>query len=106
MHTANFTIPAFTTWNGEFHSTYINDEYKVTSKLNLTLGLRFDYQGPWTERFDRFSTFDPTYSEPSAQADVRAPCCLPGPVQDELEAERSTRSRSMPLVHVSDSPTR
>ncbi len=66
VHTANFAIPAFTTWNGEFHSTYINDEYKVNNKLNLTLGLRFDYQGPWTERFDRFSTFDPTTPNPAA----------------------------------------
>src|SRR5262249_13688443 len=63
---ANYTIPAFTTWNGNFHSTYINDEYKVTSKLNLTLGMRFDYQTPWTERYDRFSTFSPTTPNPGA----------------------------------------
>jgi Carboxypeptidase regulatory-like domain/TonB dependent receptor len=66
VHTANYLIPAFTTWNGNFHSTYINDEYKMTSRLNLTLGMRFDYQTPWTERFDRFSSFDPTTPNPGA----------------------------------------
>ena len=45
---------------------YLNDDYKVTSKLNLTLGLRFDYQGPWTERFDRMSSFDPSIPNPGA----------------------------------------
>jgi Carboxypeptidase regulatory-like domain/TonB dependent receptor-like, beta-barrel len=66
VHTANYTIPAYTTWSGGFHAVYLNDEYKVTSKLNLTLGMRFDYQTPWTERFDRFSTFDPTVPNPGA----------------------------------------
>ncbi|MBI1789653.1 MAG: carboxypeptidase regulatory-like domain-containing protein [Acidobacteria bacterium] len=66
VQTANFTIPAFTTWNGNFTSTYLNDDYKVTSKLNVTLGMRFDYQMPWRERFDRFSTFDPSVPNPGA----------------------------------------
>jgi hypothetical protein len=66
VQTANFTIPAFTTFNGKFMSTYINDDYKVTSKLNITLGMRFDYQGPWTERFNRMSSFDPTLPNSAA----------------------------------------
>lgn len=66
VHTANYTIPAYTSWNGKFMSTYINDDYKVTSKLNITVGMRFDYQGPWKERFDRFSTFDPSVPNPGA----------------------------------------
>ncbi len=66
VQTANFTIPAFTTWNGKFMAVYVNDEYKVNSKLNLTLGMRFDYQGAWTERYDRFSTFDPSVPNPGA----------------------------------------
>ena len=66
VHTASFAIPAFTTFNGNFGAVYLNDEYKVTNKLNLTLGLRFDYQGPWTERFDRMSSFDPSTPNPSA----------------------------------------
>ncbi|MCC7157401.1 MAG: TonB-dependent receptor [Bryobacterales bacterium] len=66
VHTSSFLIPAFTTFNGDFNAVYINDEYKVNNRLNLTLGLRFDYQFPWTERYDRMSTFDPTLPNPGA----------------------------------------
>ncbi|MBM3728152.1 MAG: hypothetical protein FJW40_22340 [Acidobacteria bacterium] len=66
VHQASFFIPAFTTFNGNFSAVYLNDEYKVTSKLNLTLGIRFDYQNPWRERYDRFSTFDPNAPNPAA----------------------------------------
>lgn len=66
VQTANYTIPAFTTFNGDYTSVFLNDDYKVTSKLNLTMGLRFDYQMPWTERFDRFSSFDPSVPNPGA----------------------------------------
>jgi hypothetical protein len=66
VQSANYTIPAFTTFTGNFTSTYINDDYKVTSKLNLTLGMRFDYQMAWKERFDRFSSFDPSVPNPAA----------------------------------------
>jgi hypothetical protein len=66
VHQASFLIPAFTTFNGNFAAVYLNDEYKVTNKLNLTLGMRFDYQFPWMERFDRMSTFSPTTPNPGA----------------------------------------
>jgi len=63
---ASFTIPLFTTFNGNFHAVYINDDFKVTRSLTLTMGLRFDYQGPWTERHDSMSTFDPSTPNPGA----------------------------------------
>jgi len=66
VQTANYTIPEYTTFTGNYTSTYINDDYKITSKLNLTFGMRFDYQMPWKERFDRFSTFDPSVPNPGA----------------------------------------
>ncbi len=106
VHTANFTIPAFTTFNGKFHSTYINDEYKVTSRLNLTLGLRFDYQGPWTERFDRFSTFDPDYAEPGGRRASGRAAVRRNTVRGAQAAELSTTFQSMPLAHASASRIR
>ena len=63
---ASFTIPAYTTWNGDYYAAYINDDFKVTGRLTLTLGMRFDYQSAWTERWNRFSTFDPTVPNPGA----------------------------------------
>jgi len=65
-HTANFLIPNFVTFNGNWTSTFINDDFKVTSRLTLTLGLRFDYQFPWTERFNRMSNFAANVPNPGA----------------------------------------
>jgi hypothetical protein len=47
---------------------YIGDTYHTTAKLTLNLGLRYEYQSPWTERFDRQSYFDPLAVDPLASA--------------------------------------
>ncbi len=44
--------------------------YHATSKLTLNLGLRYEYQSPWTERYDRQSYFDPTAIDPIAAASM------------------------------------
>jgi len=66
VNTANFAIPAYTSWSDNYHAVYVNDTFKVTNRLTLTLGLRFDYQTPWHERYNRLSTFDPTAPNPGA----------------------------------------
>ena len=43
-----------------------NDEFKATSRLTLTFGLRFDYQFPRTEMHNQYSTFDPNSPNPGA----------------------------------------
>ncbi len=49
---------------------YIHDDFKVTSKLTLNLGLRYELERPVTERYDRLvAAFDSTTSNPiEAQA--------------------------------------
>ncbi len=42
-------------WNGFF-----NDDWRVTDRFTLTLGLRYDFFGPFTESQGRFVAFDPT----------------------------------------------
>jgi hypothetical protein len=66
VQTANYQIPSYTSWDGTYSALYINDDFKVTGRLTLTLGLRFDYQSAWTERYNRFSTFDPSIPNPTA----------------------------------------
>lgn len=60
------TIPVYPTFNEAYTAGWINDEFKVTDKLTLTLGLRFDYQFARTERQDQYSTFDPNTPNPGA----------------------------------------
>jgi len=51
-----------------YHALYIQDNWRLTQKLTLNLGLRYDYQTPMTERFDRMNYgFDFTSASPIAQ---------------------------------------
>ena len=53
-------------FNEAYAAPWINDEYKITSNLTLTLGLRFDYQFARTESNNKYSTFDPSTPNPGA----------------------------------------
>ena len=42
-----------------YRAFYVGDNWRLTSKLTLNLGLRYELQGPWSERFDKMTYFDP-----------------------------------------------
>lgn len=42
-------------WGGDF---YVTDDFKVTPKLSLNLGLRYEYHPGWSERSGRQAVFD------------------------------------------------
>ena len=47
---------------------YVQDEWRVTPNLSLSLGLRWDIDLPRTERYNRTNYFDPQIATPAAQA--------------------------------------
>jgi len=51
-----------------FWGFYIHDDWRLTRKLNLNLGVRWEYEGPTTERFNRsIRMFDFTVESPIAE---------------------------------------
>jgi hypothetical protein len=51
----------------KFYAFYANDEWKVRRKLTLMLGVRWEYQTPWSDRFNQLAFFDPNVVEPLTQ---------------------------------------
>ena len=49
---------------------YINDNYKVLSNLSLTIGLRWDFDGPLSEKYGRLTDFDPSLYSYNASTDT------------------------------------
>lgn len=43
-----------------YPAVYFDDSWHARSNLTLNLGVRWEHTGPWTERFDRLSFFNPT----------------------------------------------
>jgi hypothetical protein len=47
-----------------YYGGYLQDDWKATRQLTLNLGLRYDYETPWRERFNRLAGWNPTASSP------------------------------------------
>ena len=48
----------------KYSAIYIQDDWKATKALTLNLGLRYDYETPYTERHNRLTNFDPNDTVP------------------------------------------
>jgi hypothetical protein len=62
-----------------YFATFIQDDWKATKHLTLNLGLRWDFEIPKTERFNKLSYWDPTLPSPlgsvTPAAGVNCPNC-------------------------------
>ena len=60
------TEPAKTADQNRYWALYVNDTWQLTHRLTLNLGVRADFQGDWTERYNRIVVFNPTETSPIA----------------------------------------
>jgi hypothetical protein len=101
-------VPAFVAAQQIYRAFYVDDTFRVTNKLTLNLGLRYDLQGPWSERFNRQSFFDSTaqswLSNPAATAGLAGLPGLPGTKGDVFLVSPSGKRTNIPLDKTEVSP--
>jgi Carboxypeptidase regulatory-like domain/TonB dependent receptor len=66
VDTATLNYGSFSGVRYKDFSFYAQDSFKVTPRLTLNYGLRYDIDLPASEAFDRFSAVDPTLPNPGA----------------------------------------
>jgi hypothetical protein len=64
----DYTIPVAVALQYFYTAAYIQDDWRVNNRLTLNLGLRYDLETPYTERFNRLSFFNPTIASQATQA--------------------------------------
>jgi hypothetical protein len=70
-------VPAQTAGRQTYRGFYGSDTWHVKPKLTLNLGLRYELQGPWSERYNRLSYWDPTVTNATVtgcNGTVGSPC--------------------------------
>ncbi len=55
---SNISNSVYMNLRAPWNHFYIQDDWRLTSKLSLNLGLRYEYSPPWTEKDDLISNFD------------------------------------------------
>lgn len=58
-YSAQAVVPAFTAGKQVYRAFYFTDTWRLTDALSFNVGLRYELQGPWSERLNRLSYFDP-----------------------------------------------
>ena len=48
-----------------YRAFYFGDTWHATNKLTVNLGLRYELQGPWSERYDKMTYFNPSVTNSS-----------------------------------------
>jgi len=64
VQSASVGVPLGLGGRTSYYAGYAQDDFKVTPKLTLQLGLRYEFQPPAIEQYDRTSNFDLTVRDP------------------------------------------
>lgn len=53
--TSSSNYNATPAWGSRYYGLYIQDDWRITRKLTINIGGRWDYDSPWTERYNRMN---------------------------------------------------
>ncbi len=67
-----FTVPVTQMLRFPYHAAYVQDDWKITPRLTVNLGLRWEVNMGVYEKHDRLSYFDPNLSNPAASGQLGA----------------------------------
>ena len=67
-----YTTPAAVALQYFYIAGYIQDEWRVSSRLTLNFGFRYDVETPYTERYNRLTYFNPTVTSAATAVDPSA----------------------------------
>ncbi len=74
VRTGNYSVAFAGSSNRYYRSdtigAFVNDNYKLASNLTLTLGLRWDFDGPLSEKYGRLTAFDSSLYSYDAATDT------------------------------------
>lgn len=51
----NVPVPGFFAYSSHYYAVFIQDDWKLNSRLTVNLGIRWDYESPMTERYNRLN---------------------------------------------------
>jgi hypothetical protein len=68
----SYTTPAAIALQWFYGGAYVQDDWQVNPRLTLNLGIRYDVETPYTDRFDRATFFDPTVTNAATAVDPAA----------------------------------
>jgi hypothetical protein len=97
-------VPAQTAGKQDYRAFYAADTWRITPKLTLNLGLRYELQGTWSERFNGLSYWDPQATNATVTGCDGTPgSSCPGDVFAVLTGRNHTRN-NLPLDKKEFSP--
>ena len=66
VHSAGLTDPVGIGGRRNYYGAFFQDDFKVNNRLTLNLGLRWEYQPPFYEVANRYSSWSPTERDPQS----------------------------------------
>ncbi len=66
VYQGGFTIPSTEMLRFPYHAAFVQDDWKITPRLTMNIGLRYEVDMSVYEKHDRLSHFDPNLANPAA----------------------------------------
>jgi hypothetical protein len=69
-YSSTFAGSASRYYRSDTVGTFVNDNYKVLNNLSVTLGLRWDFDGPLSEKYGKLTAFNPSLYSYNSSTDT------------------------------------